>query len=309
MSTYQSGGVPITGPLAGTETVVVGNGGPQITTVTTKQIADLAGSGESAVNTAINTVGNGTLTAAGIVGRLITRGGVQTGPFSDATATAAAIILASPGALIGDSWYLDIENNTTYAETLTNGTGVTVSVITVIPALMMGRFLVTYTAAATITMVGLQLSSINGTITDAIQNGNTVSTATITANTTTVIANITGLSVNLTSTGTYTIDAHVVCTGAANAGIKVAFSGTATATSLNASTWAWNGTTLNTMTNITALSSNLAATTTANTDVIVKGSIVVNAAGTLTLAAAQNVLQASNTTFVAGSTMNVQRVS
>lgn len=113
-------------------------------------------------STALNTVGAGTITAAGIVGGITTRGGSQAGAaFTDTTDTAANIIAAQPGLVnkIGTSFEYLYENNTNAVATITGGTGVTVSQITTVPAGMSALFLVTYTAAATITMVGLGLDN------------------------------------------------------------------------------------------------------------------------------------------------------
>jgi hypothetical protein len=106
------------------------------------------------VNTPDTTVGAATLTAAGIVGGVITRSGAVAA-YTDTTETATNIIAAKPNANIGDSWILQIKNTVAFAETLAGGTGVTVSGITIVPPLSVGEFLVTYTAASTVTVVGI----------------------------------------------------------------------------------------------------------------------------------------------------------
>jgi hypothetical protein len=110
------------------------------------------------VSTAIATVGAGTLTAAGIVGGLILRTG-STGAYTDTTDTAANIIAALHGAAIGQSFELTIQNNVGFVETLTGGTGVTLSGFTAIPGNCWARFLVTYSAAATVTMAGVAMGN------------------------------------------------------------------------------------------------------------------------------------------------------
>lgn len=108
------------------------------------------------VITALTTAGAGTITAGGIAGGITTRGGAQSGtPFTDITDIASAIITAQPNAHIGLSWEYTYFNKTDATATITGGTGVTVSGITVIPANGAARYLITYTAAATITMVGI----------------------------------------------------------------------------------------------------------------------------------------------------------
>jgi hypothetical protein len=117
---------------------------------TTGAIAQLAGSGEQTVNTAITTVGAGVLTAAGIVGGLITR----TGPvaaFTDTTDTAANIVAAIPSAFIGQSFRLSIKNGTAFAETLAAGFGVTLPSAVVIGANSTATYLVTLTSLTAIT--------------------------------------------------------------------------------------------------------------------------------------------------------------
>lgn len=105
--------------------------------------------------TALSTVGAGTITAAGIAGGVTSRTGSQSAtPFTDTTDTAALIIAAQNNARVGMNWQYVYTNTTNATATLTGGTGVTVSGITAVPAGKSARFLVTYTAAATLTMVG-----------------------------------------------------------------------------------------------------------------------------------------------------------
>jgi len=125
---------------------------------TTQQIASLAGTvSNTQVATALNTVGNGTITAAGIIGRITTRGGAQlSAPFTDTTDTANALTAALPaGAPVGTSFRYLYSNNSNAVATLTGGSGVTVSVVTVIPPNSFGEWLVTYTAVSTYTFLGV----------------------------------------------------------------------------------------------------------------------------------------------------------
>ena len=90
--------------LTGSETLQVlgqqSNGQPAASTqqTTTGAIAALAALDSStSVITALNTVGNGTITAAGIVGKNTQRGGAQaSAAFTDTTDTAVNIIAALP---------------------------------------------------------------------------------------------------------------------------------------------------------------------------------------------------------------------
>ena len=106
-------------------------------------------------NTAITTAGAGTLTAAALVGGVITRSGPTTA-FTDTTTTATLLAqrMTAP-ATIGQSWVVKYRNTTAFAATIAGGTGVTVSGTSNVPGFSTSEFLITYTAAATFTMVGL----------------------------------------------------------------------------------------------------------------------------------------------------------
>lgn len=149
---------PLGLPNSGTG-VEMGDNWNQAVTKQNAMFAELyaAGSAIAEVATALTTAGAGVITAAGIAGKLTTRGGAQSAtPFTDTTATAALIIAAQSGA-IGSSWEWEYKNNTDAAATITGGSGVTVSGITIVPPGSWARFLVTYTAAATVTMVGVAM--------------------------------------------------------------------------------------------------------------------------------------------------------
>lgn len=132
------------------------------------------------VNTSIATVGAGTLTAAGIVGGLITRTG-STAAYTDTTATADLTIAAMPNAVIGMSFITTIKNNTNFPQTITGGTGVTVSGVTIIPPFSVGRFLYVYTAASTMTAVGIGAPPMTSPPTEVSTALTTVGAGTITA--------------------------------------------------------------------------------------------------------------------------------
>lgn len=105
--------------------------------------------------TTLSTVGAGTITAAGIAGRITNRTGSQSAtPFTDTTDTAANIVAATPNIKIGDVFEYTYQNTTNAVATLTGGSGVTVSGITAIAAGTSARYLLSYTALNTFTMVG-----------------------------------------------------------------------------------------------------------------------------------------------------------
>lgn len=107
--------------------------------------------GSPIVNTAISTAGAGTLTAAGIVGSIITRTG-PTAAYTDTTATATQIISAlSAGLTVGASWILYIENATKWVQTFAAGSGVTLSGLTTNSPWSTAIVFVRYSAANAVT--------------------------------------------------------------------------------------------------------------------------------------------------------------
>ncbi len=205
-TTFPTGGIAVS-TLSGDETVLIGPGAtgsntsPQNLTTTTQMIADLASvTSNNLVQTNLNTVGAGTITAAGIVGGISVRGGAQAGAaFTDTTATAALIIAALPaGAPVGTSFLWTIENTTDADETLAGGVGVTISGNLIVPKLTAASYLVKYTAAATVTITfvcGMQLSPLpyQKSASDGVTNSATVG-----------IAGLTGAQINnLALSGTH----------------------------------------------------------------------------------------------------------
>lgn len=138
------------------------------------------------VATTLSTVGAGTITAAGINGGITTRSGTQTAVFTDTTDIAANIIAGNPALVnkIGTAVFYTYINNTVFPATITGGTGVTVSGITIVPANSSVQYLITYTAAATITMVGAMLSYFpsSGTYINNGASAVTVANTAVTAN-------------------------------------------------------------------------------------------------------------------------------
>lgn len=117
--------------------------------------------GRAPANTADTTVGAATLSAAAFVNGYITRSG-STAAYTDTTPTITLLGAALPGGQleIGLSWELQIRNNTSFIETLSAGTGGTLSGITVIPPYSVLTALVTITSSTTYTMVGFSLSPV-----------------------------------------------------------------------------------------------------------------------------------------------------
>lgn len=128
------------------------------------------------VNTNITTAIGGVLTAAGMVGGLITRSG-PTAAYSDATATASALWSAQ-SSQIANEFILAIKNTVAFPQTLTGGTGVTLSGQTVIPPLSVGRFLVSLASSSAATMRGIDISSMT-TLASTLDNTVTTGTGTM----------------------------------------------------------------------------------------------------------------------------------
>jgi hypothetical protein len=114
---------------------------------------------------------------------------------------------------------------------------------------------------------------------------------------------------NLTGGATYRIRGHINGTSGASGGIKLSWAGSScTATSMNITAWNYNGTTLNAVTTATTLGSQMASTA-IYTDIIIDGVIVVNAAGTFLLQAAQNASNGTATTITTSSYLDIERVA
>lgn len=130
-------------------------------------------------------------------------------------------------------------------------------------------------------------------------------TADVTFTSTTALATVTGLSVNVLAGRTYSFEAYLSFTDAAAGGIQAAIAGTATATDIRYDGFivdsAANGIKGNTQ--AAALGTAVASSTTTGTAglVLIKGTITVNAAGTLLVQAAQNTSNATATTIKRGS--------
>jgi hypothetical protein len=144
-------------PLVGTETVEIATASGSVISAAAsnaKAVALLAQAIPARVNTPIATAGNGTLSAAALVGAVVTRSGTS-GNFTDTTDTAANIILALPTeAPINTSWDVYVRNVTPYSQTVAAGTGVTLVGNTVIPPNSTGIFKLVYTGAASVTLIG-----------------------------------------------------------------------------------------------------------------------------------------------------------
>lgn len=138
-----------------------------------------------------------------------------------------------------------------------------------------------------------------------------VSTAQVNRATSTTLTDITGLAVPLVAGGTYIFRAYIPGVSTANGGAKFAIgtSDTLTATSISYSGQNMNGATTNMTSVTTTLGAAVAAATAVFTHAFIEGTIVVNAAGTLTAQIAQNVSHADTTSAYVNAHLFVSRVS
>lgn len=175
--------------------------------LTAKLIAEIAGEsgGSGIVNTAITTVGNGTLTGAALVGGQITRTG-PTGAYTDTTDTAADILaaLGTPFAA-GETFVARIKNATTFVQTIAAGAGVTFSTTTLVPPLSVGQYFGTVggtAASPTVTFSHISTVPIHAS---AQQTNEQASTLTTVGAGTILAASINaGVTVRTGSTGAFT---------------------------------------------------------------------------------------------------------
>lgn len=280
-----------------------------ITHILTTAIS-LAPSISNPSSTTLSTVGAGTILAASFTAGGTARTGAQTGtPFTDTTDTAVAIIAANPGLVgkIGSSLRYEYSNFTNAVATIGGGVGVTVSqpggglaATAVIPPGQTAAFNITYTAAATLTMVAIA-STANSALPIGAESIKRTS-ASVTVNASAAYVNVTGLSfpVNI---GTYVFDIYLPSTVASGTGgIKYAFNYTTAVLSALQATGV--GTTAS------AVAVQQTTTTTTQTDIFtqaaiviltrINGTMVVSTAGTVDVQMAQNTSNGSNTIALIG---------
>lgn len=157
----------------------------------------------------------------------------------------------------------------------------------------------------------LAITAAGSKLVDQIYDHDLASTAQLDKTSNTTLALITGLSAPLVAGKTYNVEGWLSTTAGASGGLKVALvaSGGLTATSARFQAFAFNGTTLVANTTVTALGSNIVANTAVITDVFIKGSVVVNAAGTIEVQAAQNASNGTTTSVFVGSIFSAKRIN
>ncbi len=258
------------------------------------------------VVTALTTVGAGTITGAGIAGGVTARSGA-TSAFTDTTDTADLIIAANTNSYVGGAWEYTYVNNTVAPATITGGSGVTVSGITTVGSGKVARYLVTYTAASTITMVGIEA----GTSTPGFLP-NVLKCTTQTDSITTAPANITGLTgQTLVAGATYKFRAVLPGTCDTTSGISYCFKyTTATLTSLESTGLSYTATACHAVKHVTSTTDQalLVDDTTVIILSVIEGTMVVNAGGTLALQVGTHTGTTTCSTYV-GASMEFIRIA
>lgn len=126
----------------------------------------------------------------------------------------------------------------------------------------------------------------------------------------TTLTNVTGMSVSLVAGATYIVEAYVRGVSTANSGMKLALGGTATWTSVDAGGILFTASAVTAAGHATATpGTSIVGSTAANIQGTIKATIVVNAAGTLTLMAAQNASHADTTSVYVNSNIKATRIA
>ena len=126
----------------------------------------------------------------------------------------------------------------------------------------------------------------------------------------TILANITGLARNVEASRAYAFEAEISTTSANTGGVKFAVSGTATATSIDYEGILFEGTAISAKTRATALDTTVCAVTAVTAATCkIRGVVVVNAAGTLTIQFAQNASDGSASTVLVNQALRLQPIS
>jgi hypothetical protein len=148
------------------------------------------------------------------------------------------------------------------------------------------------------------LTEVEALIANAYTSVRNASAFAVTSNAT--LANVTGLSVNLAASTVYSFEAWLLTTATSGGGVQAAIGGTATATSIEYEGIMTSAAALVDQNRASALATAVcsSATTTGGT-IRITGTIVVNAAGTLTVQFAQNTSNAGASTVLAGSWFRV----
>lgn len=299
-------GIKSLASLTGAELVDMDAGGAIPVRTTASLIAALGRTSATFTATAITTVGDGTLTAAALVGGEVLRSG-PTAAFTDTTATAAQIVAALPSFISGSSFLVLIKNTTLFPMALSAGTNVTLPTTTLVGPFSLAAYIAVIGGTAAVPTVTLTHLD-----TTTVYNSNIYRCTTAqTANANVVPAAITGLS-GAVAVGTYRFRAAIYTTVASGTGgiainqvlttavlgvcNFVAIGAVAAGVATQATTTATSGTAL-----YTAAAQPLL--------IIIEGTFTVTTAGTIGLQMCQNTSNASNSVVNVGSYMELTRIA
>ncbi len=124
------------------------------------------------------------------------------------------------------------------------------------------------------------------------------------------LANVTDLSVSVVTGKTYAFRAVLFTTSNVAAGVKAAIAGTCTATAINYEGLTIDAAVIAAQSRTTTKGNAVGAVTAVTVAMIrIEGSIVVNAAGTLVVQFAQNVINAAASSVLVGSTFEVVQIA
>lgn len=160
-----------------------------------------------------------------------------------------------------------------------------------------------------VTLTGTQTLT-NKTLTDFINTDAKASTSQLDVTSSTVLVNVPGLSVNVNAAGTYAFHVHLATTANASGGVKVGLGGTSTWTSINTTGYGYTASAVAVTTGTTATPGTAVVTDTAAViGVVLEGTVVVNAAGTITVQFAQNASNGAASSVFVNSYMELTRIS
>ncbi len=124
----------------------------------------------------------------------------------------------------------------------------------------------------------------------------------------TTLANVTGLTVNVSAAGVYSFEAVLYTSANVAGGVKCAIAGTATATAIVYEALVFDAGALVAQTRATSLGTAVGGITIATAaHITIRGTITVNAAGTLTVQFAQNASTGTASSVLVGSTFRTTK--
>ena len=258
---------------------------------------------------------NGVPLASGTITSYVAGTTTPLATFTDATGTVSAsnpLTLDSAGRLPnGGVWGSGV-----YKFELKNSAGATISTVDNVTAIYgSGDMQKAVYDAANISQQVLGVTAVQSPTNKTFDETNSFSSFKLARNsaqfdkTDTTLADVTGLSVNVTAGATYAFEAYLLVTASGANGIKLAMGGTCTITRMDAYGYGANGTGFAPLTQApnVALGATICGQTTAAIIAEVKGTVVVNAAGTFAVQFAQNTASGTSSILI-GSLFKVTKI-